>query len=46
MMKKIEEIIKKLKMDEVKEEIKEVGLKGINVIEEKGLGRKKGNKEI
>ena len=38
-MKKIEAIIKPLKLDEVKEALQEVGLQGITVTEAKGFGR-------
>ena len=41
-MKKIEAIIKPFKLDEVKEKLHEVGIKGITVIEAKGFGRQKG----
>ena len=45
-MKKIEAIIKPLKLDEVKEALHEVGLQGITVIEAKGFGRQKGHTEL
>ena len=45
-MKKIEAIIKPFKLDEVKEALNEVGLKGITVIEAKGFGRQKGHTEL
>ena len=45
-MKKIEAIIKPFKLDEVKEALHEVGLKGITVIEAKGFGRQKGHTEL
>jgi len=41
-MKKIEAIIKPFKLDEVKEALHEVGIKGITVTEAKGFGRQKG----
>jgi nitrogen regulatory protein P-II 1 len=44
-MKKIEEIIKPFKLDEVKEALQEVGLQGITVMEAKGFGRQKGHSE-
>ena len=44
-MKKIETIIKPFKLDEVKEALHEVGVKGLTVIEAKGFGRQKGHKE-
>ena len=45
-MKKIEAIIKPFKLDEVKEALNEVGLKGITVLEAKGFGRQKGHTEL
>ena len=45
-MKKIEAIIKPFKLDEVKEKLHEVGIKGITVLEAKGFGRQKGHTEL
>ena len=45
-MKKIEAIIKPFKLDEVKEALHEVGVKGITVTEAKGFGRQKGHTEL
>jgi nitrogen regulatory protein P-II 1 len=45
-MKKIEAIIKPFKLDEVKEALNEIGVKGITVIEAKGFGRQKGHTEL
>ncbi|MBL8673319.1 MAG: P-II family nitrogen regulator [Rhodospirillales bacterium] len=45
-MKKIEAIIKPFKLDEVKEALNDIGLKGITVIEAKGFGRQKGHTEL
>jgi nitrogen regulatory protein P-II 1 len=45
-MKKIEAIIKPFKLDEVKEKLNEIGVKGMTVVEVKGYGRQKGHKEI
>ena len=45
-MKKIEAIIKPFKLDEVKEALQEIGLKGITVTEAKGFGRQKGHTEL
>src|SRR6201747_2469596 len=45
-MKKIEAIIKPFKLDEVKEALQQIGLKGITVIEAKGFGRQKGHTEL
>jgi nitrogen regulatory protein PII len=45
-MKKIEAIIKPFKLDEVKEALQDVGLKGMTVTEVKGFGRQKGHTEL
>jgi len=45
-MKKIEAVIKPFKLDEVKEALHEVGIKGITVTEAKGFGRQKGHTEL
>ena len=45
-MKKIEAIIKPFKLDEVKDALNQIGLKGITVLEAKGFGRQKGHTEI
>ena len=45
-MKKIEAIIKPFKLDEVKEALNEIGIKGITVSEVKGFGRQKGHTEL
>ena len=45
-MKKIEAVIKPFKLDEVKEALHEIGLKGITVTEVKGFGRQKGHTEL
>jgi len=45
-MKKIEAIIKPFKLDEVKDALHEIGIKGITVIEAKGFGRQKGHTEL
>ncbi len=45
-MKKIEAIIKPFKLDEVKEALNEIGLKGLTVTEAKGFGRQKGHTEL
>jgi nitrogen regulatory protein P-II 1 len=45
-MKKIEAIIKPHKLEEVKEALNEMGIKGMTVTEVKGYGRQKGHKEI
>jgi len=45
-MKKVEAIIKPFKLDEGKEALHEVGIKGITVTEAKGFGRQKGHTEL
>jgi nitrogen regulatory protein P-II 1 len=44
-MKMIEAIIKPFKLDDVKEALTEIGVKGITVSEVKGFGRQRGHKE-
>lgn len=45
-MKKIEAIIKPFKLDDVKDALNEIGVKGITVSEVKGFGRQKGHTEL
>src|SRR6201998_2083242 len=45
-MKKIEAIIKPLKLEEVKEALSDLGIEGMTVSEVKGFGRQKGHTEI
>jgi len=45
-MKKIEAIIKPFKLDDVKEALNVIGVKGMTIYEVKGYGRQKGHKEI
>ena len=45
-MKKIEAVIKPFKLDEVRDALAEVGVKGMTVSEVKGFGRQKGHTEI
>jgi nitrogen regulatory protein PII len=45
-MKKIEAIIKPFKLDEVKDALNEMGIKGMTVSDVKGYGRQKGHTEI
>ena len=45
-MKKVEAIIKPFKLDEVKDKLNEIGVKGITVTEVKGFGRQKGHTEL
>ncbi len=42
MMKKIEAIIKPFKLDDVKEALSKLGVKGLTVSEVKGFGRQRG----
>ena len=44
-MKKIEAIIKPFRLDEVKEALTGIGVKGMTVSEVKGFGRQRGHKE-
>ena len=45
-MEKVEAIIKPFKLDEVKNQLNEIGVKGITVSEVKGFGRQKGHAEL
>lgn len=45
-MKKIEAIIKPFKLDDVKEALNDIGIKGMTISEVKGYGRQKGHKEV
>ena len=45
-MKLISAIIKHFKLDDVREAISEIGVKGITVTEVKGFGRQKGHTEL
>ena len=45
-MKKIEAIIKPFKLDDLKEGLSALGIKGMTVSEAKGFGRQKGHSEI
>ncbi|MBC8207577.1 P-II family nitrogen regulator [Methanococcoides sp. SA1] len=45
-MKKIEAIIKPFKLDDVKDALNEIGIKGMTVSEVKGYGRQKGHTEV
>ena len=44
-MKKIEAIIKPFKLDEVKDSLNDLGIKGMTITEVKGFGRQKGHTE-
>ncbi|MFP4213703.1 MAG: P-II family nitrogen regulator [Desulfohalobiaceae bacterium] len=45
-MKKIEAVIKPFKLDDVKDKLTEMGIKGMSVTEMRGFGRQKGHTEI
>jgi len=45
-MKKIEAIIKPFKLDEVKEGLEEIGVRGMTMSEVKGFGRQRGHTEV
>jgi nitrogen regulatory protein P-II 1 len=45
-MKKIEAIIRPFKLEEVKNALNEIGVKGMSVMEIKGFGRQKGHVEF
>jgi len=45
-MKKIEAIIKPFKLEDVKEALNKIGIRGLTVIEVKGFGRQKGHTEL
>lgn len=45
-MKKIEAIIKPFKLDDVKDALNGIGIKGMTISEVKGYGRQKGHTEI
>ena len=45
-MKKIEAIIKPFKLEDVKEKLAEIDIKGLTVTEIKGYGRQKGHTEL
>ena len=45
-MKKIETIIKPFKLDEVRDALNDMGIKGMTITEIKGFGRQKGHTEL
>ena len=45
-MKKVEAIVKPFKLDEVKDALAEVGIRGMTVTEVKGFGRQRGHTEL
>ena len=46
MMKKVEAIIKPFKLDDVKEALNSIGIKGITISEVRGFGRQRGHTEL
>ena len=45
-MKKIEAVIQRFKLDDVKEALKAIGIDGMTITEVRGHGRQKGHKEV
>jgi nitrogen regulatory protein PII len=45
-MKKLEAVIKPFKLDDVKDGLSGIGIKGLTVSEVKGFGRQRGHKEV
>ena len=45
-MKKVEAIIKPFKLDDVKDGLSAIGIKGLTITEVKGFGRQRGHKEV
>ena len=45
-MKKIDAIVKPFKLEEVRESLSEIGVRGLTVTEVKGFGRQKGHTEL
>ncbi|MCU0587078.1 MAG: P-II family nitrogen regulator [Syntrophobacteraceae bacterium] len=45
-MKKIEAIVKPFKLDDIKDKLSHIGIKGMTVSEVRGFGRQKGHTEI
>ena len=45
-MKKVEAIIKPMKLEEVKEALEEIGIHGMTITEVRGFGRQKGHIEV
>ena len=45
-MKKVEAIIKPFKLDDVKDGLSSLGVKGLTVTEVKGFGRQRGHREV
>lgn len=45
-MKKVEAIIKPFKLEDVREELSQIGISGMTAVEVKGFGRQKGHTEL
>jgi nitrogen regulatory protein P-II 1 len=45
-MKKIEAVIRPHKVDDVREALFEAGIRGMTILEVRGIGRQKGHKEV
>lgn len=45
-MKRIEAIVRPHKLEEVREALMELGIKGMSIMEVRGIGRQKGHKEV
>jgi nitrogen regulatory protein P-II 1 len=45
-MKKIEAVIRPHKLDDVREALSEIGVRGMTILEVKGFGRQKGHTEV
>ena len=45
-MKKIEAIVRPHKMEDLREALLEIGVKGMTILEVRGIGRQKGHKEM
>jgi nitrogen regulatory protein PII len=45
-MKKIEAIVRPHKMEDIREALLEIGVKGMTIMEVRGIGRQKGHKEM
>ena len=45
-MKKVEAIVKPLKLEDIKERLRSIGVQGLTVSEIKGFGRQKGHTEL
>jgi nitrogen regulatory protein P-II 1 len=45
-MKKVEAIVRPHKMEDIREALLEIGIKGMTIMEVRGIGRQKGHKEM